>query len=111
MARGRNTRMAMIIEWVGPRCLRTGINRSISGMIETKNSRGIFTLESRRRPAAFPVRYPKARCPTAYARSPSYPRITMGSYVVLVLIWNSLMTATVANVKAKSSRLMVTDVD
>jgi len=52
-------------EWVGPRCCRAGINRSMSGRVETTKSRGMLTLTFRSLDVAFPVRYPAAKCPTA----------------------------------------------
>ena len=60
------TRMETIREWVGPLCCKPGISRSMSGMMEARKSRGMFTFTLRSLPVAFPVRYPKARCPTAY---------------------------------------------
>ena len=58
-------RKSMVKEWVGPRCFKLGIKRSTSDMIEAKNSRGRFTFTSKSLDDAFPVTYPKARCPTA----------------------------------------------
>jgi len=54
----------MIIECVGPRCCRPGINRSASGITEARNNRGMFTF--RILDVSLPDKYPKARCPTAY---------------------------------------------
>jgi len=44
-----------MMEWVGPRCSRPGINRSMSAMIETTNSKGMFALIFRSLDVAFPV--------------------------------------------------------
>lgn len=51
----------MIREWVGPRCSRPGIKRSMSGMIDATKRRGRFMFTLRSLDVAFPVRYPKAR--------------------------------------------------
>ena len=69
---GRKSRGMTIREWVGPRCSKPGINRSMSGMTEAKNNRGMFTFTFRSLDVAFPVRYPRARCPTANVCCPSY---------------------------------------
>ena len=58
--------MEMIREWVGPLCSRPGISRSMSGMMEARKRRGMFTFTLRSLLVAFPVRYPSARWPTAY---------------------------------------------
>ena len=71
MKTGRKSRETMIREWVGPRCSRPGINRSMSEMIEATNNRGMFALMFRSLDVAFPVMYPKARCPTANVDHPS----------------------------------------
>ncbi len=68
---GRKSRETTIREWVGPRCSRPGINRSMSEMTEATNNRGMFTLTFRSLDVAFPVRYPRARCPTANVCCPS----------------------------------------
>jgi len=60
-----------IKEWVNPRCSRPGINRSMSGMTEARNNKGMFTLTFRSLDVTFAVKYPKARCPTANVRNPS----------------------------------------
>jgi len=60
-----------IREWVNPRCSSPGINRSMSGMMEATNNRGMFKLTFRSLDVAFPVMYPKAKCPTANVQSPS----------------------------------------
>ena len=62
----------MIIECVGPRCCRLGINRSMSGIVEARNNRGMFTFTFRTLDAALPDKYPKAKCPTAYVVCSSY---------------------------------------
>ncbi len=64
-------RKTIIRECVGPLCLRPGIIRSMSGMTEATNSRGTFTSTFRSLDVAFPVMYPKARCPTANVCCPS----------------------------------------
>ncbi len=69
---GRKSRERRIAEWVGPLCSRPGIKRSMSGMTEATNSRGMLTLTFRSLDVAFPVMYPKARCPTANVCFPSY---------------------------------------
>lgn len=70
MTRGMKIRMEMVMEWVGPRCCRPGISRSMSGITEARKSREMFGFMSRSLPVAFPVRYPNARCPTAYIGFP-----------------------------------------
>jgi len=59
-------RVEMIRECVGPLCCKPGISRSMSGMMEARKSRGMFTFTLRSLLVAFPVKYPNARCPTAY---------------------------------------------
>jgi len=71
MKRGRKSRDMTIREWVGPRCFRAGINRSTSDIIEATNNKGTFTLTFRSLDIAFPVKYPKARWPTANVYGPS----------------------------------------
>ena len=66
MKAGSRRRQKMIIECVSPRCCRPGINRSASEIMETTNSRGMFTLTFRTLDVVLPDKYPKARCPTAY---------------------------------------------
>ena len=61
----------MIREWVGPLCCKPGISRSMSGMMEARKSRGRFTFTLRNLDVAFPVKYPSARCPTAYISLPA----------------------------------------
>lgn len=65
------SREMMTREWVGPRCSRPGINRSMSDMTEATNNRGILTLTFTSLDVIFPVMYPKARCPTANVCFPS----------------------------------------
>jgi len=60
-----------ITEWVNPACSRLGMKRSMSGMTEATNNRGMFMLTFRSLHVAFPVKYPKAKCPTANVHSPS----------------------------------------
>ena len=66
MKAGRNSRHRMIIECVGPLCFSPGINKSMSGIIESANSIGTFTFTCANFDVAFPERYPIAKCPTAY---------------------------------------------
>jgi len=68
---GRKSRVVMIREWVGPRCSRPGINRSMSEMTEATNNSGMFTLTFRSLDVTLPVMYPRARCPTANVWCPS----------------------------------------
>jgi len=68
---GRKSRERRIAEWVGPLCSRPGIKRSMSGMTEATNSRGMLTLTFRSLDVALPVMYPRARCPTANVWCPS----------------------------------------
>ena len=46
----------MIREWVGPRCSRPGINRSMSGMMDATNRSGRFMFVLRSLDVAFPDR-------------------------------------------------------
>jgi hypothetical protein len=62
---GKKNREMMIREWVGPRCSRPSIRKSMSGMTEATNNKGMFELTFRSLEVVLPVRYPKARCPTA----------------------------------------------
>ena len=68
---GMKSKEMAMREWVGPRCFRPGINRSMSGMIEATNNRGMFTFMFRSLDVALPVMYPRARCPTANVCCPS----------------------------------------
>lgn len=54
MARGMKIRMEVIREWVGPRCSKPGINRSMSGITEIRKRRGRFTFTLRSLDVAFP---------------------------------------------------------
>lgn len=63
---GMKIEMERIREWVGPLCSKPGISRSMSGMMEARKRSGIFTFRLRSLSVALPVRYPKAKCPTAY---------------------------------------------
>ena len=58
---GKERRERKMMEWVIPRCSSPGINRSMSGMMEATNNRGMFKLTFRSLDVAFPVKYPKAR--------------------------------------------------
>ncbi len=68
----------MIREWVGPRCSRLGINRSMSDMTEATNNRGMFTFMFRILDVALPVMYPRARCPTANVFCSSFCLCVLG---------------------------------
>lgn len=71
----------MIRECVGPRCSKPGISRSMSGMMENANNKGTFTLTFRRLDDAFPDKYPRAKCPTAYiSYHPSLTRNQISSF-------------------------------
>jgi len=61
---GMKTIVCTMIEWVGPRC-PSPMKKSMSGRIETRKSRATLIFTSKSFEAAFPVRYPSARCPTA----------------------------------------------
>lgn len=65
MRAGIRKRVRRIIECVGPRCSSPGIRKSMSAITEAARSIGIFASKFRSLDAAFPVRYPKAKCPTA----------------------------------------------
>jgi len=68
---GKERRERKIREWVNPRCSSPGISRSMSGMTEATNNRGMFKLTFRSLDVAFPVTYPKAKCPIANVHCPS----------------------------------------
>jgi hypothetical protein len=70
--RGIKNKDRTIKEWIGPRCLRLGTRKSMSGRMEARNNKGIFTFTLRILDDAFPHRYPRARCPTANMKSPSF---------------------------------------
>lgn len=72
MNAGRKRTKNRTMEWVGPRCGRMGMNRSTSDMTEATKSKGTFTFTLRSLDAAFPDKYPRARCPTAYVDYPSF---------------------------------------
>lgn len=55
----------MTIECVGPRCSSPGIIRSMSGKRERSRTREMFMFTFRSFEESLPVRYPRARCPTA----------------------------------------------
>ncbi len=56
----------VIREWVGPRCSKPGISISMSDITEAKRRREILVLTFRYLLTPLPVKYPKAKCPTAY---------------------------------------------
>lgn len=74
----------MIIECVGPRCCRPGINRSTSGITEARNNRGMFTFTFITLDVALPDKYPKATCPTAYVGGSSN---CLGRFNILYVIY------------------------
>jgi len=59
-------RQKSITECRGPRCSKPGINASMSGIMEARNNNGRLMSTLRDLDAAFPVKYPRAKCPTAY---------------------------------------------
>ena len=61
---GMKTTVCTISEWVGPRCSSPS-KKSMSGIMETKKSKGMLILALKSLEVAFPVRYPRAMCPTA----------------------------------------------
>jgi len=61
---GMKTTVCTISEWVGPRC-SSPRKRSMSGMMEAKKSKGMLIFTFKSLEVAFPVRYPRAMCPTA----------------------------------------------
>jgi len=63
---GKKRRQKSSIECRGPRCTKPGINISMSGKTDAKNSKGRLTLTPSFLDVNFPVKYPKAKCPTAY---------------------------------------------
>jgi len=82
MKAGRKRKQEMIIECVGPRCRRPGINRSTSGITEARNNIGMFTFTFRTLDVTLPDKYPKAKCPTAYVNCSSN---RLGSFNFLTL--------------------------
>jgi len=68
---GRSNAQKTIGEWVGPRCSKLGISRSMSGRVEARNRRGMFAFTFRSFDEIFPERYPRAKCPTANMRHPT----------------------------------------
>lgn len=61
---GMKTIVCIMIEWVGPRC-SSPMRKSMSGRSETRKSRGMLIFAFKSLDVAFPVRYPRATCPTA----------------------------------------------
>jgi acetone carboxylase gamma subunit len=57
--------IAIIIECVGPRCLRNGINKSMSGMTDNIVIIGMLIFVLRNFAEALPEIYPNAKWPTA----------------------------------------------
>ncbi len=66
MKAGRKRKEKSIRECIGPRCCSPSITMSISGRTEARKSNGMFVGTFRVLDVAFPDRYPRARCPTAY---------------------------------------------
>lgn len=66
MKAGMKTSRAVIIEWVGPRCIPSvPKNMSTSGIIERTRIRGMLRFCLRALAVGFPIRYASAMCPTA----------------------------------------------
>lgn len=61
---GMKNRDATIMEWVGPRCSRPGIIRSMSGIMEQKSMSGMFMSVFVSFDENLPAMYPHAKCPT-----------------------------------------------
>ena len=53
----------------------------MSAMMETRKSKGRFTFTLRSFDVAFPVKYPRARCPTAYVVCPSLVSHGLSSFL------------------------------
>ncbi len=73
MKTGMKKRDATIMEWVGPRCSRPGIIRSMSGIMEQKSMSGMFILTFESFDENLPATYPHAKCPTENVNHPSLP--------------------------------------
>ena len=58
--------VVMSIEWKAPLCSTKGTRRSMSGRMETRNNKGIFTFTLNSFEVALADKYPRAKCPTAY---------------------------------------------
>jgi len=65
MKTGKKSIEIMASEWVGPRCCKPGISKSMSDMMEAANNKGMFTFAFRSLDVALPVMYPRAKWPTA----------------------------------------------
>jgi len=61
MKAGIKRRVHIKREWVAPRCLSPGINKSTSEITDNARSSGTFTFTLRIFAAAFPVRYPREK--------------------------------------------------
>lgn len=61
---GMNNSVCTTSEWVGPRWVIPR-KKSTSGITDAKKSRGMLIFTCKTLEAAFPIRYPKAKCPTA----------------------------------------------
>jgi hypothetical protein len=62
---GIKTIAAIIIEWVSPLCSRNGINRSMSGMMDSVRIMGMFKLVFSAFAEVLLRTYPRAKWPTA----------------------------------------------
>jgi len=71
MSAGKRMIEETISECVGPLCASPGISKSKSGSIESRKRRAALVFTFRSLDVAFPVKYPKARCPTANVENPS----------------------------------------
>jgi len=62
---GRKIIVAVIIEWVGPRCSKKGSIISISGATESVRIKGMFIFVFVASAVSLLRMYPRAKCPTA----------------------------------------------
>lgn len=69
---GMKMMIAVSIEWVGPRCSMNGISRSMSGITERDNMRGMLTCVFVKWAVNFAVKYPRAKWPMAYILLPCF---------------------------------------
>src|SRR5665647_1701286 len=70
MKNGIINREIVIIEWVGPLCVRKRKSKSTSGRTEVASKRGRFNLTLTSFEVPFPNMYPKAKWPIANIRNP-----------------------------------------
>ena len=57
--------VAVIIEWVGPRCWSCGIKMSMSGIVDNTRTSGRFRFVLSACDVVDPQMCPNAKCPTA----------------------------------------------